>query len=126
MLKEHRAYQQAMQAYEGTAWQSNTLVFWDDEGKLMKPRELIKDFHRLLKQAQLPRYSFHAVRNTTTALLLISLEIPSPVVEALLGLAPLSTSRDTLAPVFPAQIEEALKKLYDLLLEPQIRRGIEP
>ena len=62
LLKEHQMHQTEAQEKAGPTWANLDLVFPDSEGSPLDPHQLVKGFNAILKQAELPRISFHDLR----------------------------------------------------------------
>lgn len=117
LIEQRWIEQQRRQGLTGEKGPGNGLVFCDNQGQVVKPTDLLRDFRSVLNQAQLPPLCFHDLRSTTTFLMLATLNIPPEVVQVILGHSAMSTALSRLSPIFPSQIEEALRKLYDLLMQ---------
>lgn len=62
MLKQHHVCQMEARLEAGPAWQNLDLVFPDHIGGFLRPDHLLKGFHELLEQAELPHILFHDLR----------------------------------------------------------------
>jgi integrase len=68
-LHVHRAHQLEERLVAGSAWQEHGLVFTTQGGTPIHPRNLVRSFHRLLKQSGLPPMRFHDLRHSCLSLL---------------------------------------------------------
>lgn len=62
ILKQHRLRQAAARLKTGTAWRNLDLVFPNRTGGFLRPDQLVKGFHEILAQAELPAFRFHDLR----------------------------------------------------------------
>jgi integrase len=85
-------------------WQEASLVFTSATGRPWHPRNLLRDYQRLLTQLGLPTFTFHALRHGCATLLLLEGEQPR-VVADLLGH---SDVRLTLA-IYQGRVERAVR-----------------
>jgi integrase len=83
-LKHHKARQAQERLLMGEAYLDNGLVFCQANGQLIDPRNFIRHFERLLKQAGVPRIRFHDGRHTFATLMLELGEAPKTV-QTMLG-----------------------------------------
>jgi Site-specific recombinase XerD len=79
-LKEQRENQQIEKEIAGDHWIDNDLIFPSTKGTPMDPHNLLKNFHRILEKAGLPKMRFHDLRHTSITLVLN--EIGAPIKEA--------------------------------------------
>ena len=64
LLKQHAIRQEEARLTAGLTWANLDLIFPDSHGEPLAPQQLIKKFHEVLEQAELPRISFHNLRQT--------------------------------------------------------------
>lgn len=93
-LNRQRERLQAEKEAAGDKWQDFDLIFPTNLGTPMHPRNLLRDFKRLLAKAGLPERRFHDLRHTTASLLLAN-NIPVVTVSKILGHANTSTTLNT-------------------------------
>lgn len=79
-LREHKQRQLVEKTLAGERWIENDLIFPTVIGTPLDPHNLLKEFKRLLKKADLPVMRFHDLRHTSITLVLN--EIGAPVKEA--------------------------------------------
>jgi len=79
-----------------------------------RTRNVSRSFKALLKRAGLPESRFHDLRHTAASLLLAQGEHPRVVME-LLGHSRISLTMDTYSHVMPAALNEAARKMDDIL-----------
>ncbi len=113
VLQEHRQSLDEAKQAAGAAWQEHDLVFPRPSGGYRRPDQLSQDVRELARRADIPPLSFHALRWTTTSLLL-SLGVPPQVVQEMLeiarGILPLARLSSTTL----ALHHEAVANLDDL------------
>lgn len=127
VLQEQRKRQDALRQ-EADEWgnEDRNLVFTANNGNPIRPRDLYKDFKRLLKDADLPDMKFHDLRHTTATLLLEQNEHPK-VVQKMLGHESIQTTLDTYSHVSDELQERASERLADAVMgeeneQPEDRR----
>ena len=62
MLRQHSLRQKDAQISAGLTWANLDLVFTNERGEPLRPHQLLKEFHGILEQAELPRIGFHDLR----------------------------------------------------------------
>jgi integrase len=113
-LRTHRMRQKEERLRVGALWQDQNLVFANAFGGPMNTLTLTRRFHRLLKQAGLPRVRFHDLRHGTASLLLALGEHPK-VVQELLGHSTIGITMDLYSHVAPTLQDVAVDRLGHLL-----------
>ncbi len=83
-LRRHRERQQEHKIKMGDRWEENDLVFPSRFGKYVRPENRLRQFHRLLEKAGLPRIRIHDLRHSTASLLILVLKMPPKLVQELL------------------------------------------
>ncbi len=86
VLCEHKRLQDEERALLGDQWRDpwGNLVFTTETGAPIHSGQLRWHFHRVLKQAQLPRIRFHDLRHTAATLMLAN-NVPIVTVSKILG-----------------------------------------
>jgi integrase len=105
-LREHRKYQGQLRRAAGSEWQDTDFVFTASAGQPLDQRNVSRKFHRVLRQARLPRMRFHDLRHCCASLLLAQHVDPRVIME-ILGHSRISVTMDMYAHVMPALIKEA-------------------
>jgi integrase len=113
-LKAHRKRQLEERMALGNAWQDSGLVFTSPIGTPMEPRNMTREFHKMLKDADVPRVRFHDLRHTAATLLLAQGVDPRTIMETL-GHSQISLTLNTYSHVLPALQAEAAAKLDAIL-----------
>lgn len=113
-LKSHRRQQLEERMAIGEAWQDSGLVFTSPIGTPMEPRNMTREFHRMLKAANVPRVRFHDLRHTAATLLLAQGIDPRTIMETL-GHSQISLTLNTYSHVLPALQADAAAKLDAIL-----------
>ena len=98
----------------GSRWQDTGAVFTSTVGTFIDPRNLNRQFTKVLAQAGLPKSRFHDLRHTCATLLLVQGVHPRVVME-ILGHGRISETMDRYSHVIPALQEDAADKLNKLL-----------
>lgn len=114
-LKQHRAAQEREHERAGERWQEHDLVFTTQIGTPIEPRNLIRHFKQVLKQAGLPEtIRFHDLRHSC-ATLLIAQGVHPRVVMEILRHSQISTTMNTYAHVLPRLQRDATTKIEELI-----------
>jgi integrase len=114
-LKRRREIQEQERAEAGEAWEDNDLVFTTKTGTPIEPRNLIRHFKQVLKQAGLPEtIRFHDLRHSC-ATLLIAQGVHPRVVMEILRHSQISTTMNTYAHVLPRLQRDATTKIEELI-----------
>ena len=108
-IRQNEAKQKACAAFV-----ARDLVFASPSGGFRDPAHLRRSFHEIAEDAGMPKIGFHALRQTTTFLLL-SLGVPTQVVLDILGLRRTTLPLSFLSPVSLALHREAMAKLDTLV-----------
>ena len=116
ILHDHFERQNSERIKAGEKWRENGLIFTNAEGGPLDPRNLLRDFKRLLLHAGLPLIRFHDRRHTAASLML-NHNIPVLVVSRMLGHARPSITLDVYGHLMPSMQAEAAEKV-DALLAP--------
>ena len=115
-LSAQRELQERLRAAAGPDWQDQLgLVFTDPLGRPLRGWNVTRQFHSLLRRAELPPIPFHALRHST-ATALLSEGVPLPVISSLLGHAGISITADVYASVVPALRRDAADAMDKLVL----------
>ena len=109
-LKRHRTMQLETRLQVGSAWVDNDLVFSNKRGGFMVPLTLSRHFEKLLEEASLPRIRFHDLRHSA-ATLLLSMGVPTKVVQEILGHSTFGTTMNIYSHVLPTMQQEAMDKM---------------
>jgi integrase len=105
-LLAHRDRQAFGRAAAGDAWQERGFVFASTIGTPLQPRNVLRDWYKLLKRAGLPRRPFHATRHTAVSVL-IDQGIPLRVVMEVVGHSQISTTANIYGHVFDSALRDA-------------------
>ncbi len=113
-LRAHRTRQLQERLLAGPRWKATGLVFTSRTGTPLSPRNVNRDYSRLLAKSGLPKKRFHDLRHTCASLLLAEGAHPRVVME-ILGHSQMSLTMDTYSHVIPALQREAAKQMDDIL-----------
>jgi integrase len=69
ILRNQYERQRVERRAAGYLWTENYLIFTNDIGCPLEPRNLLRDFKKLLRDADLPLISFHDLRHTAASLM---------------------------------------------------------
>jgi integrase len=114
VLRKHYDVQFQERKQAGERWTDHGLVFATKFGTPIHPRNLLRDFKILLKEAGLPEIRFHDLRHTAASLML-NHNIPVIVVSRRLGHAKPSITLDIYGHLIPSMQAEVAQKIDDLV-----------
>jgi integrase len=115
VLRAHYERQQEVRLTVGRAWQEHGLIFTTSLGTPIHPRNLVRDFKRLLRDAGLPIIRFHDLRHTAASLLL-NQDIPVITVSRRLGHAKASITLDIYGHLIPSMQGEIAELIDELVM----------
>ena len=69
VLRNHYERQRVERQAAGNLWTENYLIFTNDIGGPLEPRNLLRDFKKLLRDVDLPLTRFHDLRHTAASLM---------------------------------------------------------
>ena len=113
-LRAHRSRQLEEKLSLGPDWHETGLVFTSSIGTPLEPRNVVRKFHALLKNAGLPRSRFHDLRHSCASLLLAQ-GVPARTVMDILGHSQISLTMNTYAHVMPAMKQDAMDLMESIL-----------
>ncbi|MGI6035690.1 MAG: site-specific integrase [Limnochordia bacterium] len=113
-LKAHRKRQAEERLALGEAYQNKDLVFCQEDGTFIDPRNFTKRFQRILKEAGLPKVRLHDLRHTHASLLLAR-DVHPKIVQERLGHSSISMTLDLYSHLAPGLQEAAAATLNGLL-----------
>ena len=113
-LRAHRSRQLEEKLSLGPEWQETGLVFTSSIGTPLEPRNVVRKFHALLKNAGLPRSRFHDLRHSCASLLLAQ-GVPARTVMDILGHSQISLTMNTYAHVMPVMKQDAMDLMESIL-----------
>jgi integrase len=109
-LKEHRVAQKVHRMAAGAEWLDTGLVFTTPLGAALDDSKVRKEFHGLLRKAELPRMRLHDLRHTCATLLIAQGVHPRIVMETL-GHSQISITMDLYSHVTSTMQAEAASKM---------------
>jgi integrase len=113
-LKRHKAKQNQQKLLLGRGYQDHDLVNSTLEGKPINPRNLIRNFHRMIEKSGVPKLRFHDLRHTHASIMLQLGEHPKIVSERL-GHSRTGVTLDIYSHVIPNLQADAAKKFGDAM-----------
>lgn len=113
-LRAHRVKQAEERLQAGSFWDDYGLVFPSNVGTPMSHRNVLRQFKKLAKEAELPPIRFHDLRHTC-ATLLLSAGVNPKVVQERLGHSRITTTIDTYSHLLPNMQKEAADALSAML-----------
>lgn len=91
-------------------WEDMDLIFPNHFGRVSRRTSLMRDFHKHLEQAGLPRIRFHDLRHTA-ATLMLGAGVPLPTVSQILGHKNPTQTLNTYSHVLSDHQEEAARRI---------------
>ncbi len=127
ILRKHYEQQQAEHRKAGEAWKEYGLIFTTRFGTPISPRNLLRDFKKLLHNAGLLRIRFHDLQHTAASILL-NQGIPVITVSRRLGYARASITLDIYGHLIPTMQNEVAELIDDLVMPMavQLDKKVEP
>ncbi len=103
-------------------WRDEDLIFPTPLGTPTDPRNLIRDFKRVLKKAGLREIRFHDLRHTAASLMLNN-GVPVLVVSKILGHSKASTTLDIYGHMISVMQEDAARIMDELITPIPVELG---
>jgi integrase len=127
ILRKHYEQQQAKQRKAGEMWKEYGLIFTTRFGTPLSPRNLLRDYKKLLHNAGLPPIRFHDLRHTAASILL-NQGVPVIAVSRRLGHAKASITLDIYGHLIPTMQTEVAEMIDDLVMPVtvQLDKKVEP
>ena len=116
ILRTHYQLQQAEHRAAGDAWKEHGLMFTTGNGTPIHPRNLLRDYKILLRDAGLPSIRFHDLRHTAASLML-NANIAPIVVSRRLGHAKASITLDVYGHLIPT-VQPEVADIIDEIVMP--------
>lgn len=116
VLKKHKQKQEFQKEKLWRQYEDNNLIVCTDDGKPLDPRNLLRQFYRLIEEANVPRISFHDLRHTHATILMQQGENPKVVSERL-GHSRVGITLDLYSHVSDDLQEQAAEKFENVLLK---------
>lgn len=113
LLQAHHTLQLEKRLEIGAQWVDRDLVFCNKIGDFIVPITLLRQFARVLEDAQLPHMRFHDLRHSA-ATILISMGVPANVVQELLGHSDVSITLGVYGSVVPSMRKDVADKMDGL------------
>jgi integrase len=127
ILRKHYEQQQTKQRKAGEVWKEHGLIFTTRFGTPLSPRNLLRDYKKLLHNAGLPPIRFHDLRHTAASILL-NQGVPVIAVSRRLGHAKASITLDIYGHLIPTMQTEVAEMIDDLVMPVTVRleKKVEP
>jgi len=116
VLVEHKERQARERTFAGDAWREHGLVFTSSIGTPVDPRNLVRNFHGILKSLGIERRRFHDLRHTAASLL-IAQGATLHEVKEVLGHAQIRLTSDLYGHAYLAAKREVVSRV-DAILNP--------
>ena len=113
VLQAHQRRQEAEKAEAGSAWNPQNLVFCSNVGTVIEPRRVCTTMDKITDAAELPRFTFHALRHTF-ATRMLEANVPAKVVQDVLGHADVTLTLNTYSHVIGSTAHEQMAKINNL------------
>jgi integrase len=113
VLLAHKERQGAEKAEAGSAWNLRNLVFCSNVGTVIEPRRVCTTMNKITDAAELPRFTFHALRHTF-ATRMLEANVPAKVVQDVLGHADVTLTLNTYSHVIGSTAHEQMAKINGL------------
>ncbi len=114
-LKGHTQRQRQQRVVAGSEWADTGLVFTNERGGAVEPRNLLsRSFAPLLAEAGIPHVRFHDLRHTA-ATLMAAQGVHTKVVSEMLGHASIGITLDLYSHVTPSMAGQAVSAMENLL-----------
>ena len=114
VLEAHRVKQEVERAYLGEAWLNTGLVFTNELGGVLSPRNFDRVWYGLQERVEVPRVRFHDLRHFHASLLINAGLDPRTVADRI-GHANPSTTLDIYSHMFEAKRRATAVNLEDML-----------
>ncbi len=114
-LRSHRRRQAERRLLEGSDWRDGNYLFTTGIGTPLDPRELGRDFRRMLAKAGLPSLRFHDLRHSA-ATIALSQGVHPKIVSEMLGHSRISLTLDVYSHSLPTLQAEAADKIAAALI----------
>ncbi len=116
VLVEHRERQARERTFAGDTWREHGLVFTSSIGTPVDPRNLVRNFHGILKSLGIERRRFHDLRHTAASLL-IAQGATLHEVKEILGHSQIRLTADLYGHAFMVAKREVVSRV-DAILNP--------
>ncbi|WP_195571763.1 tyrosine-type recombinase/integrase [Paenibacillus sp. 1001270B_150601_E10] len=113
LKKQHKKIMKQKLA-AGSDYKDNDLVICTKSGKPLNPRNLLRNFYRLIKKADVSCIRFHDLRHTVATLMLAQ-NINPKVVKEILGHSDIRVTLDTYSHVLPSVHKQTAKQYGEML-----------
>lgn len=114
MLQRHRASQNAARALVGKGWQNSGFIFTTAIGGPLDPRNLLRDFKHVCREAGLGDWHVHELRHSAASLMLAS-GVKLQVVSEVLGHASIRMTADVYGHILDPDRESAAAAMAGVL-----------
>lgn len=114
VLDDHRKAQNIIKKQNHDIYNDQNTVFAKNNGDFLDPREMLRDFHKLLKKIGIRKCRFHDLRHSFASLLLNSGESPK-VIQELLGHSTITTTMDIYSHLNDSTKSNSIDKLSTIL-----------
>lgn len=113
-LKRHKIVQKQNKLKYGNSYQDSDMVCTLENGKMINPKNLSRDFHRMLENNNLPVVRFHDLRHSHASLL-VKLGVQPKVISERLGHSNISITMDLYSHVY-SETDKKVANMFEKLL----------
>jgi integrase len=114
VMRCHYERQHTERRAAGDLWTENDFIFANVNGGPLTPRNLLRNFKKLLRDSDLPMIRFHDLRHTAASLML-NHNVPVLVVSRMLGHSRPSIPLDVYGHLIPSAQAEVAEKMDELI-----------
>ncbi|NHM33565.1 site-specific integrase [Neobacillus terrae] len=116
ILRNRKEFQEKQKQLLGPGYQDQGLINCLDDGKPQDPRNLLRQFYGLLKEAGLPKFTFHQLRHLHATVLMAMGENPKIVAERL-GHSRVQVTLDTYSHVSTEMQRQSANRFEQMMLK---------
>lgn len=113
-LKRHKILQKENKLKFGSSYQDSGMVCTLEDGTMINPKNLSRDFHRILENNNLPVVRFHDLRHSHASLL-VKLGVQPKVISERLGHSNISITMDLYSHVY-SETDREVANMFEKLL----------
>lgn len=116
VLKEHKKTQDEIKTKYKNIYMDKRIVFANASGDFRDPREVLREFHKVLDKAGVRKCRFHDLRHTFASILLNEGE-SMKVIQELLGHSTITTTMDIYSHITKETKERSIERIQKAIIE---------